>query len=749
MKQLAKLLFFIFVTVNLNCSAINNSRLFSKETTSLNILINNKNLNSVLLFDIEDVIKDHYVLVGFIIILLVLIIYTKINNSKLFFNQNILRSSQEKQLLETVEKLTYSEMLLNESQRIAKIGNLERNFLTGKTIYSDNVWDIFEIPIDEKDNYQDYFNNLEFIHPDDKQTYFETIEKLKQDKIESYTINYKAITIKGNIINLISKGKRVLNKKGEVEKLLIIIQDVTEKNKIESEVIAYERKFTDIFRYSPLMLSITTLDEGIFIDTNEQLLKNFNLSKEEVIGRSVKTLNLYYDLKDRAQIVELLKEKGHYSNFEAKFVLHDGSIRNGMFNGSIIEINGEKLYLSIVSDITELKNAEAAIKEGEEKYKMIVENTNDGIFIFSKGKLIFTNYKIQESLGYSEEELKNISIFDLIHPEDKQMFKDSIRNRSEGLNDASFFEIRILTKDNLIRICEFTKNVISLNEGTDILGIVHDITDIRTAEIELRIFNKYLEEKIALEIKRSEMNDQALLQKTKLEFIGEMAAGMAHEINQPLTGITMGLDNLLNKASTIGIEETYLTEKVKTLFGYVKRIENIIDHVRTFSRDQQITIFEKYIINETIDNAILLVNKTYKNIGIDITFDFSDSLYSQGNKYKFEQVMLNLLSNAKDAIIEKEKLQKNLTFDKTIEIKLIEVEEMNIICVKDYGIGISKKNIENIFKPFYTTKEANKGTGLGLSIAYGIIKEMNGEIETESIENEYTSMKITLPKVVQ
>ena len=93
MKQLAKLLFFIFVTVNLNCSAINNSRLFSKETTSLNILLNNKNLNSVLLFDIEDVIKDHYVLVGFIIILLVLIIYTKINNSKLFFNQNILRSS--------------------------------------------------------------------------------------------------------------------------------------------------------------------------------------------------------------------------------------------------------------------------------------------------------------------------------------------------------------------------------------------------------------------------------------------------------------------------------------------------------------------------------------------------------------------------------------------------------------------------------------------------------------------------------
>jgi len=108
-----------------------------------------------------------------------------------------------------------------------------------------------------------------------------------------------------------------------------------------------------------------------------------------------------------------------------------------------------------------------------------------------------------------------------------------------------------------------------------------------------------------------------------------------------------------------------------------------------------------------------------------------------------------LLSNAKDAIIEKGILQRNITFDKTIKIILIEEKEMNVIYVKDNGIGISKKNIENIFKPFYTTKEANKGTGLGLSIAYGIIKEMNGEIETESIENEYTSMKIILPKIAQ
>ena len=180
---------------------------------------------------------------------------------------------------------------------------------------------------------------------------------------------------------------------------------------------------------------------------------------------------------------------------------------------------------------------------------------------------------------------------------------------------------------------------------------------------------------------------------------------------------------------------------------YSLQIENIIEHVRTFSRDQQITIFEKYSINETIENALLLVRKTYVGNNIDINFECPTLLYARGNKYKFEQVMLNLLSNAKDAIMEKERHTNGILLNKTIDIILKEEKEMNIILVKDNGIGIKLENIDNIFKPFYTTKEANKGTGLGLSIAYGIINEMKGEIETESIENEYTLMKISLPKV--
>ncbi len=753
MKQLFIIIILVLL-VSANESGVANTNTHSFSKVSIvytNDKFNGININSILLLNMEDKFKDHFVLICIIVLLLLLlfIFYSKVTSTRLFIHQNKLRYVQEKELLETVEKLSKSDNLLNEAQRISKIAYLEKNLITGETIYSDNVWNMFEVSLKDKDKHLDYFNNLEFIYADDRQFYYDSVDKIKKEKKDNYTIEYRAITLKGNIINISSTGTRRLNSKGELEKLLLILQDITEQKKIENEIHTYERKYADVFRYSPTMLTISTLEDGVFLEVNNRFLYNLNYTREEVVGKSVKDIKIYHDYKDRYRIVALLKEKGYYSNFSTKFITKSGEVKDGLLSGSIIEINGQKLYLSICSDITDLKKAEDALKESDEKYKMIVDNTNDGIFIRSNGKITFTNSRLRDSLGFTDKELKNYCLDKLIHPDDLQMLRDSFANKIVTNKDAIIIEIRFITKDNQVRICEFTRKDIYIKGELATLGIVHDITNIRTAEMELRIFNKYLEEKVNIEIKKREQHDQALMQKTKLEFIGEMAAGMAHEINQPLTGITMGMDNILNKASSVGVDEVYLIEKIKTLFSYVKRIENIIEHVRTFSRDQQITIFEKFNINEAIENALLLVKKTYMNNNIEINYKSSTTLSSKGNKYKFEQVMLNLLSNAKDAILEKTKRQNGISYNNKINIVLLEDNMMNIIIVSDNGIGISEDKIENIYKPFYTTKEANKGTGLGLSIVYGIIKEMNGEIETESVVNEFTSMKILLPKLIE
>jgi C4-dicarboxylate-specific signal transduction histidine kinase len=145
----------------------------------------------------------------------------------------------------------------------------------------------------------------------------------------------------------------------------------------------------------------------------------------------------------------------------------------------------------------------------------------------------------------------------------------------------------------------------------------------------------------------------------------------------------------------------------------------------------------------------LLIEKPYSANKIVIKVDFNQSEYFiKGNKYRLEQVILNLLSNAKDALEEKAKILNKL-FEKCIEITVWEHDNFIFITIKDNGIGIENNNIDNIFEPFYTSKDANKGTGLGLSIVYGIVKEFQGEITTESKINEYTLMKMAFPKFIR
>ena len=267
------------------------------------------------------------------------------------------------------------------------------------------------------------------------------------------------------------------------------------------------------------------------------------------------------------------------------------------------------------------------------------------------------------------------------------------------------------------------------------------------AEDELKELNLTLENRVKEELIKRHKQQRFLIQKSKLESIGELAAGIAHEINQPLGGISMGLDNILFKQSLNSISEEYLTTKINALFEDIDRIRQIINHVRVFSRDQQVAASDVVEINEIIHNALSMVSKQYynHNIKIDLNLD-KEKCYTVGNKYRIEQAVLNLLSNAKYAVEEKQKKQNNEDYIKTITINSF-IENNNIIFeVKDNGIGISQKNMDNIFDPFFTTKDVKDGTGLGLSITYGIVNEMKGHINAESETNKFTKIKISLPK---
>jgi signal transduction histidine kinase len=220
---------------------------------------------------------------------------------------------------------------------------------------------------------------------------------------------------------------------------------------------------------------------------------------------------------------------------------------------------------------------------------------------------------------------------------------------------------------------------------------------------------------------------------------------MAHEINQPLNTISLSIDNIIYSIDNKTITEPYLKTKINKVFDNITRIKKIIDHVRTFSRDQDDFVQASFEINTSIQNSISMISEQFSHKEINLSFRPDKNIPPViGNAYRFEQVMLNMLINAKDAVEEKGKKGCGKS-KKKVEI-LTKLENKQIIVeVKDNGIGIAPEDVDKVLLPFFTTKAPGQGTGLGLSISYGIIKELGGDIEILSKIQSGTTISIKIP----
>lgn len=263
------------------------------------------------------------------------------------------------------------------------------------------------------------------------------------------------------------------------------------------------------------------------------------------------------------------------------------------------------------------------------------------------------------------------------------------------------------------------------------------------AEKALIEWNHTLELRVSEEIRKRQEQEQILIQKSKLEALGKLAAGIAHEINQPLGMINIGIQNLFNKLNAGQVDKAYIADKAQYFTENIARIRKIIDHIRMFSRDQQTEAPELIDTRKVVEDAISMLKAQCR--GHNITLEYStppQPILILGNKYRLEQVLLNLLSNAKAAVEERFD-----TFDdaKHISVRNYLNAQSVIIEVEDNGCGIDAQDLERIFEPFFTTKSESRGTGLGLSICYGIIHDMQGKINCKSQKTRGTVMRITLP----
>jgi C4-dicarboxylate-specific signal transduction histidine kinase len=244
----------------------------------------------------------------------------------------------------------------------------------------------------------------------------------------------------------------------------------------------------------------------------------------------------------------------------------------------------------------------------------------------------------------------------------------------------------------------------------------------------------------AVERREQELRDkqEQLVQAAKLATLGELTTGVAHELNNPLNNIGLFVGNVIDRIVLGEVEAERVVSDLEKAMDQVRKATEIITHLRTFGRAAPISL-EPVAVGDILERALSLMNEQLRVRLIEVEVEAAaEELVVLGNAIQLEQVVINLLTNARDALVD--------VPERTIRLASTRTKGDRVrITVADSGPGIPPGLEQRIFDPFFTTKEVGMGTGLGLSITYGIVKEHGGSIEVTSRPGEGACFEIELP----
>lgn len=525
-------------------------------------------------------------------------------------------------------------------------------------------------------------------------------------------------------------------------------------------------------------ISITLMDyEGRFTFINRQTEKNLRHSAEELRSKSIVELFPKDGILTLQQVRKVFKTKKPLFqevtfNIQGKDYYFETN-RVPLFNdkGEVVHV------MTIARDITEQKNVEkmGKIQSAIDSLQSIGETFEDslnllfdnlfnldwvdagGLYLVNMDKLIL---ELVYHRGLSRQFVKKTAFYALDSLNAQVAFAKRPHYMTHELYLSSTDEdllkekitfvatLPLVYRDNVLGLLNLASRKVSdidqnERQAVEVIALkVANIIELIKTRMELDQSN----EELTRRLEELGIKQHMLIQKSRLESLGELSAGLAHEINQPLSIISLAMENINYKLEQKAASEDYLKNKFTTISQNILKIRELIDHVRIFSRDQGTIMFERVDVNQVIINALSMISSQLKNHYFKVTTDLSEQLgVTIGNPSRFEQVILNLISNARDALEEKEKKNQSPSISKEIRITTTLTNGKIGIKVWDNGMGISSANLQKIFNPFFTTKLAKQGTGLGLPIVYGIVREMKGEITARSEEGVFTEILITLP----
>ncbi len=372
---------------------------------------------------------------------------------------------------------------------------------------------------------------------------------------------------------------------------------------------------------------------------------------------------------------------------------------------------------------TEHLATEMALRESEERYRMLVENANDAIVVIQGDRMAYHNVAWERMLGYGSDDIAGQNFYQFVLPADRDRMLEYYQKRLLEEEAPDDYEMRVLTADRRELTLEAKPRVVRFRDRRGVMLVMRDITE-----------RKRLQEQLA--------------QAQKMEAIGQLAGGVAHDFNN-LLSVIMGFSQLAENARTTSTDE--LPGPLAKIRKASERGARLTNQLLAFSRRQ---IIEPKVvdINQLIIGLDRMLNRLIRE-NIELTINETDKdatvFVDPG---QIEQVVVNLMVNARDAMPEGGTLSISLD-EPAVESDLSELDDSDprsylVITVRDNGIGMTEELQSRIFEPFFTTKEVGSGTGLGLSTCYGIAKQAGGHITVESEVGVGTTFRVYLARVI-
>ena len=493
-----------------------------------------------------------------------------------------------------------------------------------------------------------------------------------------------------------------------VHGLTILARDITAQRRNEA-------RFTELFETLQEGIYIVTPDDKI-LEVNPALVRMLGYhSREELLGKKVS--EIFVDEEQRALLTHEVNRQPAPEGREITLRRKDGQPLICLNTASAVRDNAGKIvrYQGALADITERRAIEKRLYQQQEFARRLVDSFPDLIFVVdTQRRYTFVSPRVTEVLGYDQEESVGMTFGDRTHVEERTAVLAVFDDLLQGKRNFASIEMRVRHKLGDWRRLRFHFSPLFDEEGK-IEGVVISGRDIT-------------------ELKRLE---EQLIQAEKLAAMGQMLAGVAHELNNPLTAILGATELLRDRA---GADE-HSKRQLEMTHRQARRAARIVQNLLEFSRPAS-PQKKSLDLNAIIDRTLQLHEHSLRRNSVEVDFRPSTSLPpTVGDANQLIQVFLNLVSNAEQAI-------REIRPSGRIQIRLGQRGSRIFATVQDDGAGIKPEVLPKIFDPFFTTKRPGGGTGLGLSICMSIIREHGGDIEAEALPAGGSAFTVFLPATV-